>query len=125
MLKPGYGRCYIYPAGVGTPLCIKSVANSRLDGEVSTMGKWCPKGEHDPHFLGAHGTRFEFNGLPDKTFCLVTDRRIHVNMAMKGYLDKRTEGASIMRDGRAVRTWIHELGIMWEEEETGEGQGKM
>ncbi|CAI5517676.1 unnamed protein product [Closterium sp. Naga37s-1] len=39
----------------------------------------------DPHFRGADGTQYDFNGLLDRSFCLVSDRRIHINMAIKGY----------------------------------------
>ena len=67
----------------------------------------------DPHFLGAHGTRFDFNGLPGQSFCLFTDRSVHINMGMVGYLDNRTVGASVLESGKAVRTWIGKLAIMW------------
>ncbi|CAI5487612.1 unnamed protein product [Closterium sp. Naga37s-1] len=88
----------------------------RIKYNCSRVGASCPYTKNDPHFRGAHGTRFEFNGLPDKTFCLLTDRRVHLNMRMHGYLDDRTIGASIIRGGKAVRTWIRELGLMWREE---------
>lgn len=32
---------------------------------------------------------------------------------MTGYLDDRTESASLLVGGKAVRTWIRELGIIW------------
>ena len=114
------GRCYLYPALAPKPTCVKDAANGRLNGNASAIGKSCPYGKHDPHFMGAQGTLFEFNGMPDKSFCLVTDRHLHVNMKMRGYLDTRTVGASIMKDGRAVRTWIRELGIVWDDAATGE-----
>ncbi|CAI5499593.1 unnamed protein product [Closterium sp. Naga37s-1] len=34
-------------------------------------------------------------------------------LRMRGYYDDRTIGASILKGGKAVRTWIKELGIMW------------
>ncbi|CAI5992420.1 unnamed protein product [Closterium sp. NIES-64] len=67
----------------------------------------------DPHFTGAHGTHFDFNGRPDKAFCLLTDKNVHVNMLLRGYYDDRTEGAALVVDGKAVHTWIKELGIVW------------
>ncbi|CAI5969959.1 unnamed protein product [Closterium sp. NIES-64] len=39
----------------------------------------------DPHFRGADGTQYDFNGLLDRSFCLLSDRRIHINMGIKGY----------------------------------------
>ncbi|CAI5513744.1 unnamed protein product [Closterium sp. Naga37s-1] len=67
----------------------------------------------DPHFTGAHGTHFDFNGRPDKAFCLLTDKNVHVNMLLRGYYDDSTEGAALVVDGKAVHTWIKELGIVW------------
>ena len=67
----------------------------------------------DPHFLGAQGTRFDFSGLPDKSFCLLTDKALHVNILLRGYLDNRTESATVMHEGKAVRTWIREIGVIW------------
>ena len=72
-----------------------------------------PKVCNDPHFVGAHGTRFDFNGLPGEDYCLFTDSLVHINMHMIGYFDERTIGASVLEDGKAVRTWIGKLGIMW------------
>jgi len=85
----------------------------------STVGKGCAGGKNDPHFVGAQGTHFDFNGLPDKSFCLITDPAFQVNMEMRGYYDKRTYGASIIRNGMAVRTWIRNLGILWTDPKTG------
>ncbi|CAI5534026.1 unnamed protein product [Closterium sp. Naga37s-1] len=39
----------------------------------------------DPHFRGADGTQYDFNGLLGHSFCLLSDRRIHINMGIKGY----------------------------------------
>eukprot|EP00475_Leptophrys_vorax_P022043 TRINITY_DN299_c0_g1_i4.p2 TRINITY_DN299_c0_g1~~TRINITY_DN299_c0_g1_i4.p2 ORF type:complete len:458 (-),score=-7.78 TRINITY_DN299_c0_g1_i4:238-1611(-) len=105
--------CYIYRTAVAPPTC-----DSRASSSTS-VGKKCGNGCNDPHFLGGHGTRFEFNGLPDSTFCLFTDRALHLNMRMRGYYDDRTIGASIIRGGKAVRTWIRELGFLWTDAETG------
>eukprot|EP00475_Leptophrys_vorax_P008886 TRINITY_DN15804_c0_g2_i1.p1 TRINITY_DN15804_c0_g2~~TRINITY_DN15804_c0_g2_i1.p1 ORF type:complete len:266 (-),score=21.15 TRINITY_DN15804_c0_g2_i1:98-895(-) len=63
--------------------------------------------------MGAHGTRFEFNGQPDRSFCLLTEKDVQVNMKMHGYYDKRTIGASVLHNGMAIRTWIRELGVIW------------
>ena len=68
---------------------------------------------NDPRFVGAKGTRFDFNGLPGGNYCLFTDSSVHINMHMIGYFDERTIGASILDNGKAVRTWIGQLGIMW------------
>jgi hypothetical protein len=118
------GYCLIYPSGLG-PTCNLAVCtdsskpNYGISSNMSTVGRSCTSVSHDPHFVGAHGTHFDFNGLPDQSFCLVTDPKFQVNMKMIGYLDTRTYGASLMKDGKAVRTWIKELGLLWKDAATG------
>ncbi|GJP50908.1 hypothetical protein CLOM_g10061 [Closterium sp. NIES-68] len=83
-------------------------------GKKVRIGKNCATTENDPHFLGAQGTHFDFNGLPEKNFCLYTDKQVHVNMGMRGYLDSRsTQNAALVVNGSAVRTWIRQLAVMW------------
>ncbi|GJP44297.1 hypothetical protein CLOM_g3669 [Closterium sp. NIES-68] len=83
--------------------------------QVRTGGECNPKGEisNDPHLVGAYGTHFDFNGRPDKAFCLLTDRDLHVNMLLRGYYSENTDNAALVVDGKAVHTWIKELGIVW------------
>ncbi|GJP62027.1 hypothetical protein CLOP_g19132 [Closterium sp. NIES-67] len=100
------GKCILLPA-------IDGIEPVKGGGKKIRIGKACPTTQNDPHFLGAHGTRFEFNGLPEKSFCLYTDRQMHINMGMRGYFDDRTEGAALIVNGKAVRTWIRQLAIMW------------
>ena len=79
----------------------------------SIGGKCNAIAKDDPHFTGAQGTSFDFSGLPDKSFCLLSDTRIHINILLRGYLDNRTESATVISEGKAVRTWIREVGIIW------------
>lgn len=95
----------MYPEGLG-PEC-----NSTK--YTTNVGIKCSQVCNDPHFIGAHGTHYDFNGEPGKSFCLVSDLRLHMNMKMSGYLDDRTESASLLVGGKAVRTWIRELGLRW------------
>ena len=37
-------------------------------------------------------------------------------MKMTGYLDSRTTGATIVQDGKALRTWIRELAVVWRDD---------
>ena len=90
--------------------------NSRHSPLCCSVGRNCEHTKDDPHFLGAQGTHFDFNGQPDKSFCLYTDKNVHVNMKMTGYLDTRTTGATIVQDGKALRTWIRELAVMWRDD---------
>jgi hypothetical protein len=67
----------------------------------------------DPHFTGAHGTKYDFNGELDKSFCLVTDNDFHINALLKGYKSDVTYHATVGPDGKAIRSWIHEVGFLW------------
>ncbi|CAI5509711.1 unnamed protein product [Closterium sp. Naga37s-1] len=111
------GICYLYKPTDAQPTCetrtVVVGGVTRTYANASTLGRPCPYTKHDPHFRGAHGTRFEFNGAPEKSYCLLTDSSLHVNMKMRGYYDTRTIGASLLRNGLAVRTWIRELGFVW------------
>ncbi|CAI5512410.1 unnamed protein product [Closterium sp. Naga37s-1] len=111
------GICYLYKPTDAQPTCetrtVVVGGTTRTFVNASTLGRPCPYTKHDPHFRGAHGTRFEFNGAPEKSYCLLTDSSLHVNMKMRGYYDTRTIGASLLRNGLAVRTWIRELGFVW------------
>ncbi|CAI7876216.1 unnamed protein product [Closterium sp. NIES-54] len=85
------GKCVLLPAvdALTPEKARKGRCGTNTGGDTVRVGRRCAYGENDPHFLGAHGTRFDFNGLPRRSFCLYTDRRVHVNMAMRGYLDHR------------------------------------
>ncbi|CAI5494031.1 unnamed protein product [Closterium sp. Naga37s-1] len=74
----------------------------RVGGECNPSAKVL----NDPHLVGAHGTHFDFNGRPDKAFCLLTDRNLHINMLLRGYYSDNTENAALVVDGKAVHTWI-------------------
>ena len=88
--------------------CLSYSHDYSLDAE-----KLCPECfatvSGDPHFVGARGTRYDFNGLPGKNYCLFTDSSVHMNMHMIGY--STNEGK--IEGGKAVHTWIGKLGILW------------
>ncbi|CAI5496354.1 unnamed protein product [Closterium sp. Naga37s-1] len=127
------GKCVLIPAvdALTPEKARKGRCGTNTGGDTVRVGRRCACGENDPHFLGAHGTRFDFNGLPRRSFCLYTDRHVHVNMAMRGYLDHRplalapaaagnrsTLAAARFVNGSAVRTWIRQLAIMWHDGES-------
>eukprot|EP00271_Cylindrocystis_brebissonii_P000661 TRINITY_DN1081_c0_g1_i1.p1 TRINITY_DN1081_c0_g1~~TRINITY_DN1081_c0_g1_i1.p1 ORF type:complete len:420 (-),score=61.73 TRINITY_DN1081_c0_g1_i1:162-1421(-) len=106
------GYCYLYvknSVGYITPTCNSTV------NMATSVGSKCVNGVNDPHFTGATGRHFDFNGWPGKTFCLISDTQLHINMKMTGYLDSRTDGATMIWKGKAVRTWMKELGFKWME----------
>ncbi|CAI5990935.1 unnamed protein product [Closterium sp. NIES-64] len=78
------------------------LAAVRVGGECNPSAKVL----NDLHLVGAHGMHFDFNGRPDKAFCLLTDRNLHINMLLRGYYSDSTENAALVVDGKAVHTWI-------------------
>ncbi|GJP47485.1 hypothetical protein CLOM_g6669 [Closterium sp. NIES-68] len=68
-------------AGVRTMNWDTDIPPSYIGGECNPVAGT----DDDPHFLGADGTRFDFNGLLGHSFCLLSDRRIHINMGINGY----------------------------------------
>lgn len=112
-----YGKCYLMKGDVDASCGEVSAQYENKDKpvrfQVRIGGECNPEISDDPHLIGARGTHFDFNGRPEKSFCLITDQDIHVNMLLRGYYDDRTEGAALVVDGKAVHTWIKELGLIW------------
>lgn len=82
--------------------------------DASWVGGSCngnPGVKDDPHFAGALGTRFDFNGEVGAPFCLVSDERLHINAVMGGY--QAAESAESAEGSKHLRTWIQEVGITW------------
>lgn len=111
--KCGAGLCFVYqgnskPQYVGEKGAIATTA----------VGAKCqiPECNNDPHLTGAHGTKYDFNGIPGKSFALISDRTLQINMEMVGYYDERTETPSVADNGKMIRTWIRQLGLVWTEE---------
>ncbi|GJP78584.1 hypothetical protein CLOP_g8871 [Closterium sp. NIES-67] len=68
-------------AGITVTNWDRAIAITYLGGECNPEAGT----KDDPHFLGADGTSFDFNGLLGRSFCLISDRRIHINMGINGY----------------------------------------
>ncbi|CAI5951096.1 unnamed protein product [Closterium sp. NIES-64] len=117
--KKGKGACYLIHDQIdftcGEMTAQYNTETKPVPLQVRIGGECNPSAKilNDPHLVGAHGTHFDFNGRPDKAFCLLTDRDLHVNMLLRGYYDARTDNAALVVDGKAVHTWIKELGIVW------------
>ncbi|CAI7746717.1 unnamed protein product [Closterium sp. NIES-54] len=73
--------------------------------------------ENDPHLTGAHGTHYDFTGRLDKSFCLFSDRRFHVNMHLNGYQGAppaiSATNSSEKESSTELHTWIKEIGVVW------------
>ena len=117
--------CYLLsggPSKVDEPQYGLPYAGSRAEQVNSTTGLpiWTPSWlggtcnpsslvRDDPHFTGALGTRFDFNGQLDKSYCLITDKALHINVLLRGY---EVEGKREAEEGR-LRSWIKEVGLLW------------
>ncbi|CAI5526765.1 unnamed protein product [Closterium sp. Naga37s-1] len=117
--KKGKGACYLihdqidFTCGEMTAQYSTETKPVHLQVRIGGECNPSPKILNDPHLVGAQGTHFDFNGRPDKAFCLLTDRNLHVNMLLRGYYDENTDNAALVVEGKAVHTWIKELGIVW------------
>ncbi|CAI5512601.1 unnamed protein product [Closterium sp. Naga37s-1] len=82
-MTPNSGQCTLLGslAGITVRNWDMPILPTFLGGECNPLANT----DDDPHFRGADGTRYDFNGLLDRSFCLVSDRRIHINMGIKGY----------------------------------------
>ena len=90
-------RCYLLNGGYpGTLNNDTSIPPSYLGGHCNGA----PGVTDDPHFIGAQGTPYDFNGQLDRSFCLVSDARLHVNALLCGY---EVQGAAT---GHKIRSWI-------------------
>ncbi|CAI5947570.1 unnamed protein product [Closterium sp. NIES-64] len=91
---------------------IKSVPPSYIGGKCNPLATV----KNDPHFVGAEGTRFDFHGNLNRSFCLLSDRDLHINMGIKGYEDPRLVVGGRRgkrRQKMPIRSWIRELYMTW------------
>eukprot|EP00245_Coleochaete_scutata_P018739 TRINITY_DN989_c0_g2_i1.p1 TRINITY_DN989_c0_g2~~TRINITY_DN989_c0_g2_i1.p1 ORF type:complete len:424 (-),score=69.87 TRINITY_DN989_c0_g2_i1:11-1282(-) len=87
--------------------CTGTKKIDHTQGSFKTGGNCNPEIKDDPHFIGAHGVKYDFNGVPGKTFCLVTDAQFHINVRLSGYYASTPSASS------TIRSWIKEIIIFW------------
>lgn len=71
-----------------------------------TVGSLCEASEKgDPHFTGADGSHYDFSGIPNKSFALISDAHIQIN----GFF-----GGRYARWAKSVKalTWIRSIAIL-------------
>lgn len=100
------GFCFIYK-GTSMPRCESS---SPFPSTIGTRNR--PSIEGDPHLVGAKGTRFDFEGTLDDSYCLTTDEMLHINVYLGGYKDTRVLAGKYAKESNA-RSWIQKIGIIW------------
>eukprot|EP00899_Mesostigma_viride_P020300 jgi/Mesvir1/28271/Mv04798-RA.1 len=69
----------------------------------------------DPHFVTAHGSKFDFNGLAGHTYCIVTDEKLQVNARFMGAAPESTlvSPTTDQFGGKPdTRTWMDQVAIL-------------
>lgn len=89
---------------INGPICYSPKKKS---GNCPANPRLPPGASGDPHFTGADGSRFSFEGEPNSTFCLVSDKNIQINAYYGGRWDRY--GNSTVKS----LTWIRQIGILW------------
>ncbi|GAQ81227.1 putative root cap family protein [Klebsormidium nitens] len=90
----------------------KCTCNSNIPAELRTSKDTCKcklgQGSTgvcgDPHFIGGNGVRYDFHGVPEKSFCLISDKAFHLNAHFIGQ-----NGLETGMDG----TWMDQLGFVF------------
>ncbi|CAI5497341.1 unnamed protein product [Closterium sp. Naga37s-1] len=98
-------------AGVNVRNWDTAIPPSYLGGECNVLANT----DDDPHFRGADGTRYDFNGLLDRSFCLLSDRRIHLeqerlSMEELGELERMRTNGSLPLTAEVVAALEQEMG---------------
>jgi hypothetical protein len=65
------------------------------------------EGKGDPHFTGADNSHFEFSGIPNTTYCLISDSHLHMNAFFGGYYGKYESNA------HKSLTWLRKISLLW------------
>eukprot|EP00899_Mesostigma_viride_P001835 jgi/Mesvir1/11652/Mv00052-RA.1 len=66
------------------------------------------EGTSDPHFTTLAGDKFDFNGIPDQNYCIVSDKHVQVNARFVG----AAAGNAVVSPEVDTRTWMDQLAIM-------------
>lgn len=102
------GKCYCYSPDVcdkvGVVFDDRSTPIARSSSwSLFVTGNLCISGlSGDPHFTGADKSSFEFSGIPNNNYALLSDHDLQVNAFFGGRFD----------DGKALN-WIRKVGILW------------
>lgn len=72
------------------------------------VGRICDSnGTGDPHFVGADKSRYDFSGLPNENFALISDSHLQVNAFFGG------RWARWMEHERKALTWMRKVAVLW------------
>eukprot|EP00899_Mesostigma_viride_P016083 jgi/Mesvir1/24476/Mv21835-RA.1 len=89
---------------------IEDVIGTVMDIDVdAVLRELTPSVVSDPHFTTATGQRFDFNGIAGHSYCILTDKQVHVSAHFMGAVDSKGPAAGSQPDGR---TWMDQISIM-------------
>lgn len=111
---PFQGKCFCYGASSCAPIPGKTIYDLRdypfitsTIWSMSISGSLCVSGgKGDPHFTGADSSHFDFSGVPNKHFALLSDTDLHVNALFGGRYGPR--GSSSQK----AQTWMRQISIL-------------
>eukprot|EP00899_Mesostigma_viride_P012293 jgi/Mesvir1/21064/Mv18212-RA.1 len=105
-------------AGVFEPL--GNVTEVVLGGPVREVG--LSSVTSDPHFVSAHGDRFDFVGRAGRSYCVLSDERVHVNARLTGGASAsdaagdasmKAASARVSKEVGDARTWMDQISVMY------------
>eukprot|EP00899_Mesostigma_viride_P013246 jgi/Mesvir1/21922/Mv01978-RA.1 len=104
--------CDICPIGAPptTPECYRDYhksccAAAPFEGVPPPTNPWCvePSIRSDPHFVAGNGLKYDFMGKAGETYCLFSDKTLHMNMHMIG----------VRGNPERKATWMDTISIMY------------
>jgi hypothetical protein len=109
---PSVADCYLFGCGIcNSATSFDPDAKFRSKNYISGAGPGindCTSGvKGDPHFRGADNSHFDFTGLPDRHYCLISDSHVHVNAYYGGRYGQWGN------ETHKALTWIRKVGILW------------
>lgn len=78
----------------------------------SYVGGYCGESSSEPSETAKGSVEPLIKPIEDKSFCLVSDKELHINMMLGGYNDFRPPTSNFARK-QTTRSWIRELAIFW------------
>eukprot|EP00899_Mesostigma_viride_P014274 jgi/Mesvir1/22848/Mv20104-RA.1 len=85
-----------------------SVAQAAQLVDLQAVFELLGVGTSDPHFTTLAGDKFDFNGVADQNYCIVSDKQVQVNAHFMGV----AAGDALTSPEADARTWMDQLAIM-------------
>eukprot|EP00899_Mesostigma_viride_P004231 jgi/Mesvir1/13809/Mv15963-RA.1 len=83
-----------------------------IDIEVTTALAHLSSATSDPHFVTPFAEKFDFNGVAGQTYCIITDKRLHVNARFIGTAAESSPATKASSDLTDPRTWMDQVSVL-------------